>query len=528
MVDVMIMTYNEELSLLKKTIAGCLNLEYPGNRLNIYLCDDGRRDAAKSLCNEFGIHYITRDDNQHAKAGNINNALKQTAGEFILLLDADMVPKPGFLEKTIHYFTNQNVGFVQTPQVFSNPDPFQYNLGFNRSIPNEQDFFMMDVQGGRARFNSVLHVGTNAVFRRTAIEAIGGIPTGTITEDMATGMLIQSKGYLAVFVKEILCTGLSVERFSDMVKQRERWGRGNIQVVKKWNPLTTKGLTLAQRLIYMDGFNYWFFGIQKIIYITMPILYLIFGIVVIEASALDMLFFWLPSFVASTLTFRALIKKRRTITWSHIYEVAMAPYLALALLMEFFFARELSFRVTPKKIKTDRTTISLGIALPHIIFYLLTIMGWAYTIPLLISDSGINESAFAINFMWSLYNFFGIIMGILVCLERPRMRSVERFPVDASIKMTLNGSIDCSIMDLSESGLNVICSNPVQAHLPAVGSIVWFAGDGFEKVKGEVKWNRTIADGTALGIELLEPSKQVYLGIVKYIMERDEGYYLNR
>lgn len=524
-VDVMIMTYNEELSLLKKTIAGCLNLEYPSNRLNIYLCDDGSRGSVRSLCKEFGIHYITRDNNEHAKAGNINHALKQTTGEFFLLLDADMVPKPGFLARTMDYFTDQIVGFVQTPQVFSNPDPFQYNLGFNRNIPNEQDFFMMGVQGGRARFNSVLHVGTNAVFRRTAIEAIGGIPTGTITEDMATGMLIQSKGYRTVFVNEILCVGLSVERFSDMVKQRERWGRGNIQVIKKWNPITIKGLTLAQRLIYLDGFFYWFFGVQKIIYVTMPILYLIFGLVIIDASVLDMLFFWLPSYVASTLTFRALVEKRRTITWSHIYEMTMAPYLALAFVMELFFARPLPFRVTPKMIKTDRTTISFAIATPHVILYLLTIIGWTYTIPLFLSDSGINISAFLINFIWSLYNFVGIVMGILVCLERPRMRSAERFSTDTFINMTLNGSIDCRVVDLSESGLNLICPHSVQAHLLPAGSIVSLAHDGFGKAKGEIKWNQIIADEAIFGIQLQELPKQVYLSLVKYIMERDDGYY---
>jgi len=192
-VDIFIATYNESIEILRKTIAGCQNISYPRELLGIYLCDDGRRQEAQLLCEEMGISYICREDNLHAKAGNLNNALSRTDGEFVMLLDADMVPKSGFLNKTLGYFTDAKVGFVQTPQVFYNPDPFQFNLKFDDSIPNEQDFFMLEIQGGRANYNAVLHVGTNAVFRRSALDKIGGIPTGTIPEDMATGSLHQAK-----------------------------------------------------------------------------------------------------------------------------------------------------------------------------------------------------------------------------------------------------------------------------------------------------------------------------------------------
>ena len=225
-VDVLIATYNEDVSILERTILACLNLDYPVDRLQIYLCDDGRRPNVHALCDTLGIRYLSRADSQNAKAGNLNNALGQSKGEFVMLLDADMVPKSNFLQKTIGYFLDDQVGFVQTPQVFYNPDPFQHNLRFNQKIPNEQDFFMLDIQAARANYNAVLHVGTNAVFRRKALDEIGGIPTGTITEDMATGMLIQAKGYQSVFVREVLCTGLSVESFRDLIHQRERWCRG--------------------------------------------------------------------------------------------------------------------------------------------------------------------------------------------------------------------------------------------------------------------------------------------------------------
>jgi cellulose synthase (UDP-forming) len=125
------------------------------------------------------------------KQGTSIIVLKNHAhSELFVVLDADMIPKSNFLERTVGYFSDPNVALVQAPQVFYNPDPFQNNLQLFQVIPNEQDFFMREVMTRRAMFNAVLNVGSNAIFRRTAIEDIGMIPVGTITEDMATSMLL--------------------------------------------------------------------------------------------------------------------------------------------------------------------------------------------------------------------------------------------------------------------------------------------------------------------------------------------------
>lgn len=526
-VDVFIMTINEDVSLLKKTIAGCLNLNYPKDQIRITLCDDGNREAVAHLCGDLGVSYLARSEHEDAKAGNINHALLRTSGELVLWLDADMVPKPEFLNRTVPYFADPMVGFVQTPQVFRNPDPFQYNLGFQKRIPNEQDFFMIDVQGGRARFNAVLHVGTNAVFRRSAVAAIGGIPTGTITEDMATGMLIQAKGYESIFLKETLCTGLAVEGFSDLLKQRERWSRGNIQVVKKWNPLTVKGLNTIQRLIYIDGFFYWFFGLQKSIYLALPIVYLIFGLVVLDTNAMNLLLFWLPSFLASALSFRFLVGKRRTITWSHIYEVAMAPYLGMVALMELFFSRPIPFRVTPKGKRLEHRNFSFFIAIPHLLLYFLTILGWAISILQLIYGYEVNLNAFAINLVWSVYNFIGIVMGILVCVERPRVRTAERLATHEPIRLLMNDQMKCEMVDLSESGLKLMCPMVERLSIPGVGSRINVSGSMFDRIEGEIKWQKTTPEGIALGVQFTEQGNEVYQAIVRYISERDNGYHVD-
>ena len=251
MVDIFICTYNEPLDLLRKTVIAALELEYNKSKVNIYLCDDGNREEIKKLSEDYGINYITREDNEGAKAGNINNAFKLTNGELVVILDADMIVKRNFLVKTIEYFKHKDVAFVQVPQSYYNTDMYQYNL--NKSLPNEQDFFMRDIQEARASINAVLHVGTNAVFRREAIDAVGGFPTFSITEDMALGMRLQANGYKSILVNEPLVLGLSATTLEESIKQRERWARGNVQVFKNDNPILNSGLKWNQKIAYIDG-----------------------------------------------------------------------------------------------------------------------------------------------------------------------------------------------------------------------------------------------------------------------------------
>jgi len=527
-VAIFIATYNENIEILRKTIAGCQNISYPRELLGIYLCDDGRRQEARLLCEEMGISYISREDNLHAKAGNLNNALSRTDSEFVMLLDADMVPKSGFLNKTLGYFTDLNVGFVQTPQVFYNPDPFQFNLKFGDSIPNEQDFFMLEIQGGRANYNAVLHVGTNAVFRRSAIDEIGGIPTGTITEDMATGMLIQAKGYRSIFVKEVLCTGLSVESFHDLVRQRERWCRGNIQVTKKWNPLKMKGLSPMQKLIYVDGLIYWFFGVQKMIYILCPVVYLITGTVILNMDPLDLALFWTPSFAASALSFRALVSENRTITWSHIYEVAMAPYLALSALMEVLFSRPIPFKVTPKGLNAKKTTISLRTAIPHIIMLILTVLGLALTIPKLFYNPPAIVDGDMINILWAVYNGFAITMGILVCIERPRKRATDRLVVDEPITIDAEEGAICKIVDISETGIKVECDDLSDLSAENIHTSVFVSSENLQDLTGDVVWSKKIGRKSSYGIKLKVGSGDHYRKLVNYIYDKNTGYHQNK
>ncbi|MBS4956066.1 MAG: glycosyltransferase [Clostridium sp.] len=370
-VDLLICTYNEPLDLLQKTIIASKKLDYPQNKLKVYVCDDGHRNELKNLCKKYNVNYITRNNNEGAKAGNINNALNIITGDLFAVLDADMIPKKNFLTKTVGYFSNENMAFVQTPQVYYNQDMYQYNL--NRKIPNEQDFFMRDIEEARAANNAVLHVGTNAVFRKKYVMEIGGYPTCSITEDMAVGMLLQAKGYDSEFINEELALGLSATTFTELVKQRDRWCRGNLQVIKKFNVIFNKNLTLGQKIAYWDGVVYWLSSIQKLIYIISPLFFLLSHKLIIDAPIKSLLTMFIPFLLGQILIFNILSPRTRSLKWSHYYEVAMAPHITLSILRELFCIR-LKFNVTSKDITTNKKQFQFKMASSHILIVIATIL----------------------------------------------------------------------------------------------------------------------------------------------------------
>lgn len=454
-VDVLICTYNEPLYLLEKTMVACTNLDYPHNKIKIYVCDDGRREDLKTLCFKYNINYITRDNNKGAKAGNINNALKFTNGDLFAVLDADMIPKKDFLSKTVGYFSNENMAFVQTPQVYYNQDIYQYNL--LRSVPNEQDFFMRYIQESRAARNAVLHVGTNAVFRKKYVENIGGYPTCSITEDMAVGMLLQANGYDSEFINEELVLGLSANTFTELVKQRDRWCRGNLQVLKNFNPLTLKGLNLAQRIVYLDGAIYWFSNLQKLIYIICPLIFLISNKIFINATLKELLSVYIPFWFGQYLIFRALSSKTRNIKWSHYYEIAMAPHLSLSILKELL-SLNIKFNVTSKEIIYDKKIFQFKVVLPHIILIIVTIIAFIVSTNSVFKHN-MNFGSYLINIFWSLFNLIGTIVSLRVAYQKPIFRLSERIPIKdkVSLKVITNTNVilDADLFDISEKGAGV-------------------------------------------------------------------------
>lgn len=520
-VDILICTYNEGVNLLEKTIAAAKNITYPVGKMKIYVCDDGRRNEVKALCKDYNVGYITRDSNEGAKAGNINNALTKTTGELFAVLDADMLPKKNFLERTIGYFIDENVAFVQTPQVYYNQDMYQYNL--KRKVPNEQDFFMRDIQDARASINAVLHVGTNAIFRKRCVLEIGGYPTSSITEDMAVGMLLQEKKFRTIFINEVLVLGLSASTFTDLVQQRDRWCRGNIQVIREYNPLFRKGLTIGQKIAYFDGVLYWFSSIQKMIYVISPLIYLLFAIIIINTTMDKLILYYVPFILGQLLIFSAISPKTRNIKWAHFYEIAMAPHITFSVIKEIFMLK-IKFNVTPKEQTYEKAHFQARIVMPHIVLAALTILSWIIG-TIYLKENKIDLEAYLINIFWSAYNFIGIIIALRVAYQKPMFRVTERVKVNKNNKAEIykdkSKIVKGTIKNISERGIGIYTDNPDYFKINDKVQIKFWDKDNELLLSAEVKRKHK----SLLGLEFNRLSPTEMQNIISIYIDNLAPYY---
>jgi len=304
------------------------------------------RELAASL----GCAYLRRPDRSlHAKAGNLNHAFKQSDGEFVALFDVDHVPVTSFLKDTVGFFQDPTVAFVQTPQHFYNPDIFQRNLRLEQELKNEQALFFRTMQSGRDRHNSAFFAGSGGVFRRGPLEEIGGFQTQTISEDLHTSLILHSRGYQSRYLNKVLSVGLMPETLEGYLKQRTRWAIGSLQVLLRDNPLTIRGLTLAQRIDYFGSIFYFFFGIPRVICLLAPLASLLFQVPALNADVWEMSVMFSSFFLASIVAMRTVSRGSRNAFWSDIYEMTMCFALSWAVLKTLLLlGKEQPFLVTPK------------------------------------------------------------------------------------------------------------------------------------------------------------------------------------
>lgn len=416
-IDILIATLNEHESLLENTIIACKNLNYPDkSKIHIYLCDDGNRANIKNLANNHQINYISRLTNKNAKAGNYNHALKYLTSPYVATFDADMAPTPNFLLTTLPFFyNNEKIGFIQLPQSFNNPDIFQYRFRLWNKIPFEQDYFYHSIQIAKNATNSAIYCGTNALFSREALDSCNGFATGTISEDIATGMLIEANGYKCLAINNIEAYGNAVNDLTGFVKQRSRWARGCIQILKKYKILRNKGLSFRQKLEYLSCISYWFFGIRRMVYLLTPLLFSIFGLIIVDCDLKTFIALWLPTYVLKRFTLDIFEGNSRSSTWNKIYETILAPVLYKEVLKEFFGFSNTKFEVSPKfspSSKMSKTNKKLLVS--HLILWILNIIGLCMC---LFRINFNNISVYVLSLLWILSNIFYLSISLLFDLK---------------------------------------------------------------------------------------------------------------
>lgn len=424
-VDVFIPTYDEPAFILRRTIIGCQAMDYP--RKTVYLLDDTRRSEIKALAAELGCQYLTRSDNHHAKAGNLNHALELTQGELIASFDADFVPTRNFLCRTVGFFQNLKVGLVQTPQSFYNPDPIARNLGLEGVLTPDEEVFYRQIQPMRDGSGSVVCAGTSFVVRRSALEDSGKFVTESLSEDYFTAIQIAARGNEVIYLDEQLSAGLATENISAHVTQRLRWARGTLQAFFiDSNPLTIPGLTPLQRLGHLEGLMNQLGSIPRLVLLLMPLAYSFLNVVPIQANTREVLYFFLPYYLVQLTVFAWLNHYSRSALLSDIYSVVLVFPLAATAVQALVRPFSKGFDVTPKGTFNQKFQFNWWLSLPLVILFGLTAISlWRNLGLCLMAGWGsdgydLQAKGLALGWMWSAYNLAMIAIALLILLDVPR------------------------------------------------------------------------------------------------------------
>lgn len=464
-VDVYIPSYNEPLSVVRPTVLAAMALDWPKDKLNVYVLDDGRRADFKAFCDEVGVTHLTRPDNKHAKAGNINAALKRTRGDFIAIFDCDHIPTRSFLQLTMGSMVEDpKVSLVQTPHHFFSPDPFERNLRTFRKVPNEGELFYGLIQDGNDFWDASFFCGSCAVLRRTALEEIGGIAVETVTEDAHTSLKMHSRGWRSAYINIPQAAGLATESLSAHVGQRIRWARGMAQIFRVDNPFLKKGLQMGQRFCYANAMMHFFYGLPRIIFLTSPLGYLLLGAEIIKAQGVMVLAYAAPHLLLATMTNSRLQGAFRHSFWSEVYETVLATFILVPTLLAFINPKLGKFNVTAKGGVVNQDYFDKDIAKPYYYLFLLNLVGMIVGLVRLASGE-VHPDTLLLNLGWTVYNLIIIGGALAVASEKKQVRIAVRVRtrIPAAVRLGPEHPAHLSAtVDLSYSGAQLLMPDDFQ------------------------------------------------------------------
>ncbi|EEQ00183.1 Cellulose synthase catalytic subunit [UDP-forming] [Yersinia ruckeri ATCC 29473] len=457
-VDLMVPTYNEDLSVVKPTIYAALGIDWPKDKINIYILDDGNRPEFKAFAEQVGVNYIARTTHEHAKAGNVNHALKQAKGEFVAIFDCDHVPTRSFLQLTVGwFFKDLKLGMLQTPHHFFSPDPFERNLGRFRQTPNEGTLFYGLVQDGNDMWDATFFCGSCAVLRRSALDDVGGIAVETVTEDAHTSLRLHRKGYTSAYIRIPQAAGLATESLSAHIGQRIRWARGMVQIFRLDNPLLGKGLKFVQRLCYANAMLHFLAGIPRLIFLTAPLAFLLMHAYIIFAPALAIALYVLPHMIHASLTNSRLQGKYRHSFWSEIYETVLAWYIARPTTVALLNPRKGKFNVTAKGGLVEEQHVDWVITRPYMALVLLNLAGLIAGLWRLGNGPTNEIMTVVISLVWVIYNMTILGGAVAVAVEAKQVRQSHRVEIAMPAAIARNDGhlFACTLRDYSDGGVGI-------------------------------------------------------------------------
>ena len=457
-VDVFIPSYNEPLSVVGPTVLAALDMDYPLDKFRVYVLDDGKRPEFEGFCRSVGAHWITRSDNRHAKAGNINHALSMTDGEYFAVFDCDHIPTRSFLQLTLGaMIADPRLAMVQTPHHFFSSDPMEKNLSTFRDVPNEGELFYGLIQDGNDLWNASFFCGSCAVLRREPVMDVGGIAVETVTEDAHTALKLHRKGLSTAYLAIPQAAGLATDTLAAHVGQRIRWARGMAQIFRIDNPLFGRGLNLAQRLCYLNTMLHFFNGIPRLVYLTAPLAFLFFRVQVINASAWSIALFALPHLVFSNMVNSKIQRQYRHSFWGEVYETVLAWYIMRPTTVALLSPSKGKFNVTAKGGLSSSEYFSWTIAAPYLVLALLNVGGVLLGLFQWRMVSGSEADTIALNLIWTVYNLLIIGASLASACEVRQRRQTHRVTrtLAATVRFSDGESLACETLDFSFGGLGL-------------------------------------------------------------------------
>lgn len=455
-VDVYIPTYDESMEVLEKTITGTLCLDYPNCK--IWVLDDGRRPWVKALCELKCVGYLTRPDNAHAKAGNINHALTKTRADFFAIFDADFIPQRNFLMRTLGFFSDPKIAIVQVPHAFYNYDPTQSSLALQKALPDDQRFFFEAVMPSRDGWNAAFCCGSNSVTRRSALRSIGdALPTESITEDMLLSLTLLRNGFVTRYLCERLAFGLAPEGLKAFFVQRRRWARGAMQILYLAAGPLGRNLTLMQRLLFLP--THWLSqGLSLLLTIIAPLVFLWTGVLpLVNVTSEAVLYYLLPMLLAVAGGIWTFAPRQYFPFSAQVHGTFQSFKILPTVLMTIAKPFGHVFKVTPKGASAKKSDYDRTIFWTAAGLMALTAIGLAINARpewRIIGQSGLLP----IVACWAAINIVVLFLICMMSLQAPIRRGEERFKLDEPIWIfSANGALSTGrIKDISLTGVAVV------------------------------------------------------------------------
>jgi cellulose synthase/poly-beta-1,6-N-acetylglucosamine synthase-like glycosyltransferase len=418
-VFIFVPTLNEGVDILRPTLQGCVAARdrylerYPDGQVTIVVCNDGRAAGAPSwkdvdaLAEELGVSCVSRMKPGGAKAGNIESArqaVNATGHALMAIFDADQVPQPDFLLKTVPPFADPTLGWVQTGQYYAN-----LRNPVSRWADDQQSMFYNLLCPGKAAMNAAFICGTNVVLRTAALDEIGGLPQDSVTEDFAASIRLHTR-WRSIYLTDVVATGLGPLDVPSYFRQQARWALGTLGVFRSnWRDILLprrNGLRLGQRAQYLLACTHYLCGLRDLVYLTAPLLFIATGVPAVHSASLTQyLLHFLPYAVLGLFAMwyagRGVTGPRGIIIGFGCFPVLLGSLFAVLL------KRKTGFVATAKK---HQGQVSFRHLRVHLILVLLCVVGlvWATEV------RGEQVTSLFISVMWLLYSL--VLLGSFLWL----------------------------------------------------------------------------------------------------------------